>query len=57
MGMDDNSVGTYNGRGCSGLDQPWNYTGISADGKTVLHWGADAVTSLTNIYGLKKPKQ
>jgi Glucodextranase, domain B/IPT/TIG domain/PQQ-like domain len=57
MGLDDNSIVTYNGKGCSGLDQPWNYTGISADGKTGIHWGADAVTSLTNIYGLKKPKQ
>jgi hypothetical protein len=57
MGLDDNSIDTYNsGMGCTGLDTPWFYTGIGTDG-VGIHWGPSAVTSLTNIYGLRRPIQ
>jgi hypothetical protein len=38
-GMDDNSIGTYNGQGCDGSRDPWVYTGLGTDkNKTPIHW-------------------
>src|SRR6266481_3448888 len=48
MGLDDTSLNTYNGGACS---DPSVYTGVSADGKTPIHWGSNADASLTNILG------
>jgi hypothetical protein len=50
MGLHDGSVDTFNGSGCK---DPSVFTGVSTDGKTPIHWGSNADTSLTNILGKK----
>jgi hypothetical protein len=51
MNMHDGSLNTYNGGDCNDSS---NYTGISQDGLTPIHWSTDAGTSLTNILGRKR---
>ncbi|MGC2552667.1 MAG: hypothetical protein WA437_20565 [Candidatus Sulfotelmatobacter sp.] len=49
MGLDDNSVDTYNGGQCDGEAAPWVFT--SVNGQQPISWGSAAVQSLTNILG------
>lgn len=57
MGLDDDSVDTYNGASCDGSKDPWVYTGVGTDAdKTPIHWEmGNADVSLRNILGNKVP--
>jgi len=54
MGLDDDSINTYNSESCSGSQAPWVYTGVGPDGHTPIHWGGSADQTLTNILGKRK---
>jgi hypothetical protein len=51
MGLHDDSTDTYNGGSCQEPENPWVFT--SYYNGVPISWGADAVTSLTNILGKK----